>query len=59
MECKHRWVANSGRGGEPLFKMNRQMAVGLIMYVKCSKCDARTWLDPKAWEDFLQEKDDG
>lgn len=47
--CKHIWVANSGRGGEPDFRLNRQMSNEPLMHVKCSICGDRTWLTEAQW----------
>lgn len=41
--CAHYWIPNSGRGGEPQFKVNRQLSNKPTMHVKCSLCGARTW----------------
>ncbi len=49
MICKHVWVANSGRGGEPVFKINRQMHGSPIMHAKCSVCGDRTWFTVSQW----------
>jgi len=47
--CKHIWVANGGHGGEPVFKLNRQMGSEPIMHVMCRTCETRTWLSDKQW----------
>lgn len=43
-ECPHYWISNSGRGGDPEFKKNRQMGSTPVMHVKCQRCGDRTWL---------------
>lgn len=48
-KCDHLWIANSGKGGEPDFKINRQMSPYPLMNVKCEKCNGRTWLSQRAW----------
>lgn len=48
--CVHQWVSNSGKGGEPDFRANRQAWSGVKMHVRCSECGGRTWLSPDAWE---------
>lgn len=49
--CDHEWIANSGQGGEPKFRANRQMWFGLRMHVICRKCRARTWVTEEEWND--------
>lgn len=49
MACKHYWIPNSGRGGEPEFKPNTQMSQEPLMHVKCEKCGARTWFTATQW----------
>lgn len=51
MECKHKWIANSGSGGEPEFRPNRQMSPEPLMHVTCEKCNARTWMTAAQWEE--------
>lgn len=48
-ECNHIWIANSGRGGEPVFKPNRYMGREPLMHVKCSLCNQRTWVTEEQW----------
>ena len=52
--CNHHWIANSGRGGEPEFRLNRTMSELPLMHVLCSKCNDRTWLTREQW-DALEE----
>jgi len=54
-KCDHLWIANSGKGGPPNFRINRQMSPFPLMHIKCEKCDGRTWMNQKAWY-LLQEK---
>ncbi|MGP1675945.1 MAG: hypothetical protein ACTS6J_02175 [Burkholderiales bacterium] len=49
-ECAHKWIANSGRGGEPDFRMNRQMSPEPLMHVMCKQCSARTWVTAEQWK---------
>jgi len=49
-ECMHFWVANSGKGGDPVFKENRQLSEISTMHVKCEKCGARTWISEDDWD---------
>lgn len=44
-ECNHKWIANSGQGGEPSFKGRDS-----LMHVKCEKCNGRTWMTQMMWE---------
>lgn len=53
-ECEHKWVANSGEGGEPVFKTNRHMAFMPTMHVKCSVCNDRTWMSLATWEQYVR-----
>lgn len=46
-KCKCKWVANSGNGGKPVFK---PMFGSVVMHVKCSKCNTRTWLTEDQWD---------
>lgn len=48
--CKHKWVSNSGRGGAPQFRMNRQMSPYPLMPVRCSECNSRTWMTEAQWQ---------
>jgi len=50
--CNHRWVSNSGRGGVPDFRVNRQLALEPIMHIACEKCHARTWMTQSQWYDM-------
>jgi hypothetical protein len=51
--CEHSWVANSGTGGEPNFKMNRNMhPFEPLMHVRCPKCHSRTWFTPTQWNEM-------
>lgn len=54
MECKHKWIANSGRGGKPEFRPNRQMSTELLMHVTCETCNVRTWMTAAQWEEAEQ-----
>lgn len=47
----HTWIANSGKAGEPVFKVNRQMSSVPIMHVRCFACGARTWMTEATWKD--------
>jgi hypothetical protein len=49
INCAHYWIQNSGRGGEPEFRPNRQMSPYPTMHVACSKCGTRTWFTEKQW----------
>jgi len=48
-KCDHLWVANSGKGGAPDFRINRQMSPYPLMHIKCSECNSRTWMGEKRW----------
>jgi hypothetical protein len=52
VSCDHYWIPNSGRGGEPEFKFNRQMSAEPTMHVMCSTCGDRTWLTEKQWAEI-------
>lgn len=49
-ECSHYWIPNSGKGGEPEFRLSRQMGTEPVMHVMCSLCDTRTWFTEKQWQ---------
>ena len=49
-ECTHEWISNSGRGGDPDFRLNRQMSPEPLMHVMCAKCGTRTWMTRQQWE---------
>jgi hypothetical protein len=50
MECEHEWIANSGRGGEPVFTRQQIVAGDTpVMHVACSKCNTRTWFTEAKW----------
>lgn len=54
-KCDHLWIANTGKGGRPDFRINRQMSPFPLMHVQCEKCNGRTWLTKKNWY-LMQEK---
>jgi len=39
--CKHEWVPEDK---ENPFRVNKMLGGGLLAYVICEKCGARTWL---------------
>lgn len=49
-DCEHIWVANSGEGGDPDYRWNRQISLLPIMDVKCEICNAKTWKTREQWE---------
>lgn len=48
--CNHYWIPNSGQGGEPEFRPNRQMSREPLMHVMCGRCGCRTWFTEKRWK---------
>jgi hypothetical protein len=36
-ECSHLWITNSGQGGAPEFRPNRQMSPAPTMHVMCRR----------------------
>lgn len=56
--CAHIWIANSGAGGAPSFRPNRQMSVEPLMHVRCCDCSARTWFTEKQWYAMNEARDD-
>jgi hypothetical protein len=56
-QCAHIWIANSGRGGTPQFRPNRQMSLEPLMHVLCCECNARTWMTEKRWYAMNEAKD--
>jgi len=53
MSCEHgahNWIPNSGRGGDTVFKQNRQMSSEPVMHVQCGKCGDRTFFTAAQWE---------
>ena len=55
--CQHDWVSNSGKGGEPIFKLG-MAAQHLVMHVRCSKCGDRTWFTETQWVKFMTPNKD-
>jgi len=49
--CKHEWIANSGRGEEPVYRLNSQMGAEPIMHARCKVCEDRTWFTEQQWND--------
>ena len=47
--CKHQWVANSGQGAAPDFRVNGQMSSRPLMHVQCRMCGCRTWFTEAQW----------
>lgn len=56
--CNHIWVANSGKGGEPVYRENRMMWSSERMHVKCSKCPVITLMSKEEWESLTEKQDD-
>lgn len=56
LACAHAWVANTGRGGEPIYRLNRMMNASPLMHVQCGKCNARTWFTEAQWKAMPSEK---
>lgn len=50
--CDHVWVSNSGKGGMPEFRRNRQMSYTPTMHVMCNRCKGRTWLTNDSWNEY-------
>lgn len=46
----HIWIANSGQGGGPEFRLNRMMSAKPLMHVRCDVCGCRTWFTEEQWE---------
>jgi len=57
-DCEHIWISNSGNGGEPKFTQKAGLGGGLLMHVKCSKCNSRTWVNEDEWEALAEVNDD-
>lgn len=49
IECNHKWISNSGEGGEPEFRLNPQIAHEPVMHIECERCGARTWVTKVQW----------
>ena len=47
-DCKHYWIANSGNGGKPVYRV---LGGILVMHVKCGLCNCRTWFTEEQWND--------
>ena len=52
--CEHEWVSNSGRGGNPVFRLNRQMNLEPLMQVRCEQCGTRSWMNEEQWLRWLR-----
>ena len=48
-DCKHYWIPNGSRGGEPKFRKNRQLSASPLLYARCNICHARTWFTEEQW----------
>jgi hypothetical protein len=61
MLCRHVWIANSGRGGEPQFRVNRQIPPWVrassepLMDVTCRTCGTRSWFTEAQWNTLAAE----
>jgi hypothetical protein len=55
-DCKHKWVSSSCQGGEPDFRMNRQMSSVPHAHVICELCNDRTWMSKETWDAWKQNK---
>ena len=51
-DCEHRWVSNSGCGGRPIFRRNRQMSSMPLMHAQCWVCECRTWFTEAQWAEL-------
>lgn len=56
--CKHEWIANSGRGEEPVYRLNSQMGAEPIMHARCKVCEDRTWFTEQQWVDLVVTPND-
>jgi hypothetical protein len=54
--CRHVFVSNSGRGGKPDFRVNRQMSHKPLMHVMCGRCGCRTWVSEDDWKNMIIKK---
>jgi hypothetical protein len=45
--CTHIWVANSGSGGAPRYRIG--MCADPVMHVMCELCGDRTWFTQEQW----------
>ena len=48
----HDWVSNSGMGGSPVFTLSSATSDHPTMNVRCSECNARTWLTENQWLEY-------
>jgi len=48
--CNHKWIANSGLGGKPVFTVDRQRSNEPLMHVKCCICKVYNWLNKPRWD---------
>lgn len=55
MLAKRLYVSNSGRGGPPRFRTNRQLSTNPLMHVMCAITGARTWVHEKRWELLIKD----
>ena len=55
--CQHEWVSNSGKGGDPRFKLSPGGHY-LLAHVRCSLCGDRTWLTESQWLKFCETPND-
>jgi len=53
-DCSHVWISNSGKGGHPEFRQNRQMSSEALMHVLCEECGARTWFTKDQWDNLIE-----
>lgn len=52
---RHFWVSNSGRGGDPNFRLNRQMSPRPLMHVCCALTNTRTWVTQEQWVALIKD----
>lgn len=49
-DCRHSWIANSGRGGAPEFRPAAIVSGDTpVMHVLCEHCLCRTWFTEEKW----------
>lgn len=56
MLCRHVWLSNAGRGGEPVFVPRRPSSrrpQTPTMRGECRTCGTREWFTPAEWSSLL------
>lgn len=50
----HTWIANMGRGGEPVFSRDSRFGVEYVMQVSCCECGTVAYITRDKWDSMRE-----